>query len=963
MGRDWRSPGEAWVKTESLGWQRMKIIESQLHLACHQNQGAACSWPPRSQFGQHMEENCNKQADNDVDADHRHQRTSCETHRHGSEKDSSNDSQSSSTSSSPTGTPEKINARHIHPITISSPYGRYSASCCTHHNHDNSSRGACSPCKSPGSVESGNGGVDCRQHRHRNPCDLANSASAQVIPRSLSRETVNSSSNCCCAMSSNTQGLRQNNSVSDFRNTGGVLDQPADATYNTGDSIDNHRTSEISFEPQAGTSSQPQLVVLSQPPASVPVLMRNGVRIRVDGVSHGTDDQLFISSPTSDTMPSNKPTERLTVSPNSSRSTSPASVSPPTTPAPVSNQPQSEHESNQKPCKCCCCTSLPGAANSHHNLMMEIQPQQKTAPHCRISVRTREVAMHNTISEAFYRLDFYNAIHDIRRFNYICKLLHLLITQNLTSLSGCATRVLFTMLEQVAWEVSNNKQNVHVIRNLLDELKKTIQKYYCWGRPIGSSLLWQQHFETIERISQIVNGIELSPPKSDSHKVTFDKLPVEMVREILLRLNDYRDLVSSAQASPVMQTMIDGQYIWQKLCLYHFTEPQIKMALENGNNSIFVMKNSLRGVKYARTTSADGRSSYRNPVAHKQNSSKAATTRQQLEETSARRGSTAARRNSNGASSSSMPSSTSYVTNAVKIFDDKQRAMARPGTKRDSKTGGQPSTATKPLNPVTSSRRPNSSKESGGRRNSHSDTNSRGQSMNLDSSNFEIDWERVFHQLRKRFDLKEEYADCLLLCRHCRCLFWKSIGHPCIKSDDLRQGSSRQRSSPSDACPAATNGAGHNNGPSTSSGRNVGRDQSRQSQDKSARPSVASLSRTFDSGTRALAENNGVIAGQDENAQPSGQPPSTLSGAASNQQNPSADFRAPQAVGAAPGRPRQPLNNLNAQLREHNVNRQQRLQHQPTGRDNVPSSSAKREELVPKHVTITPQAFLKFFSL
>lgn len=119
--------------------------------------------------------------------------------------------------------------------------------------------------------------------------------------------------------------------------------------------------------------------------------------------------------------------------------------------------------------------------------------------------------MHNTISEAFYRLDFYNAIHDIRRFNYICKLLHLLITQNLTSLSGCATRVLFTMLEQVAWEVWSNKRNIHVIRNLLDELKQTIQKYYCWGRPIGSSLLWQQHFETIERISQIVNGIEISP--------------------------------------------------------------------------------------------------------------------------------------------------------------------------------------------------------------------------------------------------------------------------------------------------------------------------------------------------------------------------------------------------------------------------------------------------------------------
>lgn len=50
-----------------------------------------------------------------------------------------------------------------------------------------------------------------------------------------------------------------------------------------------------------------------------------------------------------------------------------------------------------------------------------------------------------------------------------------------------------------------------MLRNLLDELKLMIQKYYCWGRPIGSSLLWQQHFDTIERISRIVDGIELSP--------------------------------------------------------------------------------------------------------------------------------------------------------------------------------------------------------------------------------------------------------------------------------------------------------------------------------------------------------------------------------------------------------------------------------------------------------------------
>lgn len=57
-----------------------------------------------------------------------------------------------------------------------------------------------------------------------------------------------------------------------------------------------------------------------------------------------------------------------------------------------------------------------------------------------------------------------------------------------------------------------------MIRNLLAELKQTIQKYYCWGRPIGSSRLWQQHFETIERISQIVDEIELAPVSSETKR-------------------------------------------------------------------------------------------------------------------------------------------------------------------------------------------------------------------------------------------------------------------------------------------------------------------------------------------------------------------------------------------------------------------------------------------------------------
>ncbi|XP_054153074.1 F-box only protein 32-like [Oppia nitens] len=255
-------------------------------------------------------------------------------------------------------------------------------------------------------------------------------------------------------------------------------------------------------------------------------------------------------------------------------------------------------------------------------------------PYCQVTLKhTKEVAGYNTISEAFHKLDFCNAIRDIRRFNYISKLLHLLITQNLTSLSGCATKVLFTMLEELAWQVASNQQNIHILQTLLYDLKKIMKKYYCWGRPQGSTRLWEQHLKTMERICNMANTIQIKEPAEDGSKRLTD-LPEEIIREILLRLTDYKDLMSSGQSYDIMQSLLDEEHIWRQLCKYHYTKPQMRWLFAN--------------------------------------------------------------------------------------------------------------------------------------------------STNIYTNNGKVDWERVFHQLRKKFGLKEEYADCLFLCRHCRCLFWKSYGHPCV---------------------------------------------------------------------------------------------------------------------------------------------------------------------------------------
>lgn len=373
IGRDWRSPGEAWVKTETLGWQRMKIIESQLHPACHQN--PACSWPPNSEFGQHMASHCRRH--DRAGGSGRNSSELRDSLSSSGSPDSSGDSRAGSMSPSPTNSPEK-NVHHIYPITISSPYGQYSY--CNHHHES---------------------GIPPRISYH--PCDpndeQRNDDSQQtnaqkLLSRSLSPDSVKISNNRLCK---NNSRLRYNNSVSDFRisSSSSQLSTPTreDKTRLDYDNQTSH---------ERENSSRKQVFEYDeQINPNTPLVIKNSLKLN-------------------DTETGCERIERKINAQNQNIQTA-----------------------------TCCCNTI---NHNSQNICHLKEPYVRTAPHCRISVRTREVAMYNTISEAFYRLDFCNAIHDIRRFNYICKLLHLLITQNLTSLSGCATKVLFTMLEQVAWE-------------------------------------------------------------------------------------------------------------------------------------------------------------------------------------------------------------------------------------------------------------------------------------------------------------------------------------------------------------------------------------------------------------------------------------------------------------------------------------------------------------------------------
>ncbi|CAH2981139.1 unnamed protein product [Chilo suppressalis] len=200
-------------------------------------------------------------------------------------------------------------------------------------------------------------------------------------------------------------------------------------------------------------------------------------------------------------------------------------------------------------------------------------------PHCHITIKcTREIAGFNGLSEAVRRLDFSSAVRDVRRFNYICALLELLLGgQKLTHLPGAAQKLLLSMLEQLADQVATSKQNLNALRALVVALSalRDAERRACWGRPLGSRALWGHHDDAIDRINRIANSINIQEPGPEVVPKLHD-LPEECIREILLRISDHRDLDAASSAWSVMSDLCSEQRLWRSLVRYHFTAQQLR---------------------------------------------------------------------------------------------------------------------------------------------------------------------------------------------------------------------------------------------------------------------------------------------------------------------------------------------------------------------------------------------------
>ncbi|CAK9303565.1 unnamed protein product [Gordionus sp. m RMFG-2023] len=112
-----------------------------------------------------------------------------------------------------------------------------------------------------------------------------------------------------------------------------------------------------------------------------------------------------------------------------------------------------------------------------------------------------------SLKEAFRKLDFLDGIDDIKRFNYISKVLSLLIRERLHELSGSAQKCIFALAGRVIERGVAECRNFSLLRTLVRELSKALTiGPPSFGLRVGCESLWNGHARDIQRWKRELEG-------------------------------------------------------------------------------------------------------------------------------------------------------------------------------------------------------------------------------------------------------------------------------------------------------------------------------------------------------------------------------------------------------------------------------------------------------------------------
>ncbi|XP_068136479.1 F-box only protein 25 isoform X2 [Hyperolius riggenbachi] len=197
---------------------------------------------------------------------------------------------------------------------------------------------------------------------------------------------------------------------------------------------------------------------------------------------------------------------------------------------------------------------------------------------------TRERHGYCTLGEAFNRLDFSSAIQDIRRFNYVVRLLQLIAKSQLTSLSGAAQKNYFNILEKIVKKAMEDQYNPRLIRDLLQDLSSTLCILLRRFILIGSIDLWVCRLESVLTWQEQLMSLEMNPQLGDGMNLC--DLPMHMQNNIFHRFSDAWDILNLGQMNHSLYVLSEDRQLWKALCKYHFSEKMFHKHLVLTDNGL-----------------------------------------------------------------------------------------------------------------------------------------------------------------------------------------------------------------------------------------------------------------------------------------------------------------------------------------------------------------------------------------
>jgi len=215
---------------------------------------------------------------------------------------------------------------------------------------------------------------------------------------------------------------------------------------------------------------------------------------------------------------------------------------------------------------------------------------------------SREVHGYSTIGEIFRRLDFESAVSNDLKFQYILRVVELIVYYKLYSLSGSALVHLFDLIDHCLVHVHENYVEIRAMKNLLNGLMSSLQrqsrdKLFCsktlWLQCISRVRMWQKNLKQIQ------------VPRRVDFGLTLTDLPWELQHKVATCLIDDFDVVSLSKVNRTLSSICDQNSIWKNLCYTNFNKEEIeKLQLE--------MKMSTSSIKRSESLDNENTSKHSN---------------------------------------------------------------------------------------------------------------------------------------------------------------------------------------------------------------------------------------------------------------------------------------------------------------------------------------------------------------